>query len=372
MIHRACDDTMSKARPIGLSPALVVMRSFLITSTALVVALCSAMANAQITSGSLSGTVHDASGAIVPNALVTIIFEPTGQRLLIRSHDDGRFTAANLRPGNPYSVLVTAFGYKALAIHNLSVTLGLSSTRDYALERTSVQLALIGVTADLVQVARKTGSSTEVSERVLQRLPTVSRSLQDMTRLAPEGNGVSFAGSNFRYNNFTIDGASSNDAFGFSQSSGSSTASVPTGTPGGLARTQPISLDAVEQVSVSLSPFDVKIGSFTGASVNAVTRAGTNSTTGSVYTFGQAPSFIGRGLSGALPTGFQNYSIGARLGGPLLTNRVFYFLNAEVSRHTDPVLFAPGSTGALLTANVAALVRDSLKSYAARAGFTGF
>ena len=348
------------------------MRSFLITSTAVAAMLFSAVTRAQITSGALSGTVHDANGAAVSNALVTIIFEPTGQRLLIRSHADGRFTAANLRPGSPYSVLVTAIGYKALAVHNLSVTLGLSSTRDYALESTSVQLAVVGVTADRGQVARKTGTSTEVSEHVLQRLPTVSRSLQDMTRLAPEGNGVSFAGSNYRYNNFTIDGASSNDAFGFSQSSGSSTASVPTGTPGGLARTQPISLDAVEQVSVSLSPFDVKIGSFTGASVNAVTRAGTNSTMGSMYSFAQAPSFIGRGLSGTLPTGFKNYSMGARLGGPLLTNRVFYFLNAEVSRHTDPVLFAPGSTGALLTGNVAALVRDSLKSYAARAGFTGF
>ena len=193
------------------------MRSFLITSTAVAAMLFSAVTRAQITSGALSGTVHDANGAAVSNALVTIIFEPTGQRLLIRSHADGRFTAANLRPGSPYSVLVTAIGYKALAVHNLSVTLGLLSTRDYALESTSVQLAVVGVTADRGQVARKTGTSTEVSEHVLQRLPTVSRSLQDMTRLAPEGNGVSFAGSNYRYNNFTIDGASSNDAFGFSQ-----------------------------------------------------------------------------------------------------------------------------------------------------------
>ena len=347
------------------------MRFSCLISAVVAAALFSVSASAQITSGSLGGVVKDNGGAPIANATVSITFVPTGQKIETRTHDDGRFLATNLRPGGPYTVMASSIGLRALTLNGLSVQLGLTTNNVYVMQKAEVQLTAITVSADVI-AARKTGTSTEVSEKQLQRLPTVNRSLQDMTRLTPEGNGVSFAGSNYRYNNLTIDGAGSNDAFGFSQSSGNSTASVPTGTPGGLARTQPISLDAIDQVSVAISPYDVKIGSFTGASINAVTRAGTNTTSGSLYTFGQAPAFIGSGLSGTLPTGFKNYTTGGRLGGPIIENKLFYFLNAEVAQRTDPVLYAPGSNGALLTAAVAKQVSDSIAARAGRAGISSF
>lgn len=348
------------------------MRLSRLIPAVLAVAFCTDIVSAQITSGSLGGLVKDNSGAPIANAAVSITFVPTGQKIETRTHEDGRFLATNLRPGGPYTVMVTSIGMRAVTLNGLSVQLGLTTNNAYVMQKAEVQLAAISVSADALAATRKTGTSTEVSEKQLQRLPSVARSLQDMTRLTPEGNGVSFAGSNYRYNNLTIDGAGSNDAFGFSASSGNSTASVPTGTPGGLARTQPISLDAIDQVSVAISPYDVKIGSFTGASINAVTRAGTNKTSGSLYTFGQAPALVGSGLSGTLPSGFKNYTAGGRLGGPIIENKLFYFINAEIAQRTDPVLYASGSNGALLTSAVAKQIQDSLRSYAARAGVATF
>lgn len=347
------------------------MQSRLLRGAVVLMALWSSTAAAQITTGALGGTVKDESGAPVADAIVTITFVPTGQRIITRTSAEGRFLANNLRPGAPYTVLATSMGFQASTTNGLSVSLGVTTTRTIQMTKAIVTLAALEVSADLL-ATRKTGTSTEVGDKQLQRLPTISRSLQDMTRMTPEGNGVSFAGSNYRYNNLTIDGAGSNDAFGFSQSSGQSTASVPTGTPGGLARTQPISLDAIDQVSVAIAPYDVKIGNFTGASINAVTRSGTNTTSGTIYSFGQAQSFVGSGLSGSLPDGFKNYQVGGRLGGPIVENKLFYFLNVEVAQKTDPVLFAPGTNGALLTAAVATQVRDSLRSYASRAGYSNF
>jgi hypothetical protein len=335
-------------------------------------AIGSAVASAQITSGSVSGVVRDSAGAPIAHAVVSITFGPTGQRLQIRSHDDGRFIATNLTPGGPYAVAVNALGFRADSATNLSVSLGATTSHNFLLAHTSVRLADVTVTADPRSAAPQAGTSTQVTSAQLQQLPTISRSLQDMTRLTPSGNGVSFAGSNYRYNNLTIDGAASNDAFGFSPSSGSSTATVPTGTPGGLARTQPISLDAIEQVSVAIASYDIRVGNFTGGSINAVTRSGTNALSGSVYSFGRTPALVGTGLSGAIPGDFKDYQIGGRVGGPILQNKLFYFLNAEVSRRDDPVLFAPGTNGALLTQGVAAQVRDSLTVYAARAGVTSY
>ena len=338
---------------------------------AAVVAL-SSITQAQVTSGALSGSVRDATGAPVANATVTVTFTPTAQKIITRTHDDGRYFVANLRAGSPYEVAVTSIGMRPAFIRDLAVALGATTRADVVLEKSVVQLAALEVTASEILAEQKAGTSTQVGAQQLQRLPTLARSLQDMTRLTPSGNGVSFAGSNYRYNNLTIDGAASNDAFGFSASSGNSTATTPTGTPGGLARTQPISLDAVEQVTVSIAPYDVKIGNFTGGSINAVTRAGTNTTSGSIFSFGRAPAMVGPGVSGTLPSDFKDFQLGGRVGGALVKGKMFYFLNAEVARRTDPVLFAAGSGGAQLTQAIAQQVSDSLKSYANRAGVSNF
>lgn len=319
--------------------------------------------NAQITSGTLSGVVREVSGTVIENANVTLVFVSTNQRIVTKTRADGTFVLSNLKPGGPYSVTITAIGHKPKITNNIMVKLGDVTTSKFELERIVVKLNEIAVTADLAAQSRKEGVTAQLNKEKLEVLPTLSRSIQDMTRMTPQGNGVSFAGSNYRYNNLTIDGATSNDAFGFSQSSGQSTASVPTGTPGSLSRTQPISLDAIEQVSVVIAPYDVKIGNFTGGSVNAVTRSGTNTVQGSIYSFGRSPQLIGNGLSGKIPNSFKEYQFGGRIGGPIIKDKLFYFANMEISRRTDPVLFAPGSNGTLATAEVVQQIRDSLVKF---------
>ncbi len=333
--------------------------------------LCSS-AYAQITSGIIRGTVKDVTGSTIENANVTVVFVPTNQRIVTKTTTEGRFTLSNLKPGGPYTVSVTALGFRPKSTDNLTVRLGEATNTDIQMEKIVIVLDQVSVTADMAAQARRDGAVAQMNKEKMQVLPTLSRSIQDMTRMTPQGNGVSFAGSNYRYNNLTIDGATSNDAFGFSQSSGQSTASVPTGTPGSLSRTQPISLDAIEQVSVVIAPYDVKIGNFTGGSVNAVTRSGTNTTEGSIYSFGRIPQFVGDGLSGVMPNTFNEYQAGGRLGGPIIKDKLFYFVNFEISRRTDPVLFAPGSNGALATEAVAQQVRDSLVSFAAQSGVPNF
>ena len=349
------------------------MKPLSVGSALVSVALYSSIASAQITSGSLGGVVVDEAGSAIPNASVSITFVPTGQIINTRSHDDGRFAVSNLRPGGPYTVKVLLIGFTPINVGGLYVQLGQQSANRYMMKKAVVQLAAVTVAGDRgAPTTLKTGTATQIGETQIAQVPALSRSLQDITRLSASANGASYGGSNYRYNNLTIDGAVSNDAFGFSQSSGQSTASVPSGTPGGLARTQPISLDAVEAVSLSIAPYDVKVGNFTGASINAVTRSGSNRTSGSLYSFGRNSSFVGSGLSGGIPSDFREYSAGARLGGALIQDKLFYFLNAEVSRRNDPVLFSPGSNGARLSAPIATQVRDSLVSYAARAGYPGF
>jgi hypothetical protein len=333
--------------------------------------LCSS-AYAQITSGIIRGTVKDVTGSTIENANVTVVFVPTNQRIVTRTTTEGRFVLSNLKPGGPYTVSVTALGFRPKSSDNLTVRLGEATSTDIEMEKIVVVLNQVSVIADVAAQARKDGAVAQLNQEKLQVLPTLSRSLQDMTRMTPQGNGVSFAGSNYRYNNLTIDGAASNDAFGFSQSSGQSTASVPTGTPGSLSRSQPISLDAIEQVSVVIAPYDVKIGNFTGGSVNAVTRSGTNTTEGSIYSFGRVPQFIGDGISGKIPTIFNEYQAGGRVGGPIIKDKLFYFVNFEIARRTDPILFAPGNPGVLATEAVAQQVRDSLVSFAAQSGVPNF
>ena len=348
------------------------MKSLSAGSVFVALALWSSVATAQITSGSLGGVVVDDASSPVPNATVAVTLVPTGQIVTTRTREDGRFAVSNLRPGGPYTVRVLLIGFAPTTVNDLRVTLGQQTAGRFVMKKAAVQLAAVKVAGDRTPTTLKTGTVTQIGETQIAQVPALSRSLQDITRLSASANGASYAGSNYRYNNLTIDGAASNDAFGFSQSSGQSTASVPTGTPGGLARTQPISLDAIEAVSLSIAPYDVKVGNFTGASINAVTRSGTNTSTGSLYSVGRSSSLVGSGLSGSIPSDFREYSAGGRLGGALVQDKLFYFLNAEVSRRNDPVLFAPGSNGALLTAPIATQVRDSLASYATRAGYSGF
>ena len=282
------------------------------------------------TTAAMSGVISDSKGEGLPGATVIAIHTPTNTQYVAPTNSDGRFNIQNMRVGGPYTVRVTFVGFKDLVREGINLSLGQNFRFDQKLSDTSTELAEVTVSGrrDPVMNAGRTGAATTVQREQIERLPTLNRSFADFTRLTPQANGQAFGGRSSSFNNVTIDGAVFNNAFGLS------------GTVGGQTGAQPISIDAVEQIQVSLAPYDVRQGSFTGAGINAVTRSGSNKTTGSVYFFNrnQRELFLGRKVGEqevAVPN-FRLQNYGARVGGAILKDKLFFFLSAERERRTDP------------------------------------
>ena len=282
------------------------------------------------TTAAMSGVISDKTGAGLPGATVIAVHTPTNTQYVTPTNSEGRFNIQNMRVGGPYTIKVTFVGYKDLVREGVSLSLGQNLRFDQQLNDASTELTEVTVTGrqDPVMNAGRTGAATTVQREQIERLPTLNRSFADFTRLTPQSNGQSFGGRSSSFNNVTIDGAVFNNAFGLS------------GTVGGQTGAQPISIDAVEQIQVSLAPYDVRQGSFTGAGINAVTRSGSNKTTGSVYFYNrnQRELFLGRKVGDqevAVPD-FRLQNYGARVGGAIIKDKLFFFLSAERERRTDP------------------------------------
>ncbi|MET0300451.1 MAG: carboxypeptidase regulatory-like domain-containing protein [Flavitalea sp.] len=301
---------------------------------------------AQVTTSSLSGTIQDSKGVAVQGASIKATHTPSGTVYNTLTRSNGLYNLVNMIPGGPYTVEVTFVGYKAVAETNITLTLGDNSRFDATLAADGETLSDVVVTATRVgtNARRKTGASTSIGLGQISTLPTLSRSIQDFTRLTPQANGNSFGGASNRFNNITIDGAVNNDVFGLSGS----------GTPGGQAATQPISLDAIQEFQVVLAPYDITYGNFTGAGVNAVTRSGTNNLEGSAYYFVRNQNTIGSDpISKVKSTDFSDKQYGIRVGGPIIKNKLFFFVNGELARRNAPTIFNAGETNALLTGDEA-------------------
>lgn len=291
----------------------------------------------QATTGSLSGTVvSDADNSALPGVTVEAVHTPTGTRYSTVSGANGRFTLPNVRVGGPYKVTATLEGFRAADVTGVEVSLGQTA-------EVPVRLKLAAVTETVTVTARPdeiinpghTGSTSMVNEKQIETLPTVNRSLQDFARTNPYFNvevwdaassRMTVAGRNNRYNTIQIDGAVNNDLFGLAD----------TGTPGGQANTQPISLDAIQQIQLVVSPYDVRQGGFTGGGVNAVTRSGTNKIEGSAYGSDRNQNWIGVGPFNTKVPSFKQTQYGARVGGPILKDRLFFFVNGEENRRKEP------------------------------------
>ncbi|GAB4015629.1 TonB-dependent receptor [Spirosoma koreense] len=305
---------------------------------------------AQVTTSGLSGHITDAKKEGLPGATVQAVYTPTGTKYATVTDTDGRFRINNMNAGGPYQVVVTYVGYNTETLSDVTLQLGETSNLNVTLKDASAQLTEVVVKGN--REGERQGAGLSVNNETIRRLPTISRSLTDMTRLSPQvNNNNSFAGTNFRYNNVTVDGAINNDAIGFSPSLGGSTGT--SGQPGSSTRTNPISLDAIQDIQVAVAPFDVRLGNFLGGSVNAVTRSGTNEVTGSVYAFGRNAALTGgwNGASNAkekLPSTFHEYQTGVRVGFPLIKNKLFFFTNEEITRRQDPVQFQAGSPSSLI------------------------
>lgn len=321
----------------------------------LAITLVSANVMAQgVTTSSMSGKIVDTKGEALPGAAIVAVHTPTGTTYGNDSDFDGFFRIANMRVGGPYKITVSYIGYKKYVQENIFLTLGQTKNLNVILEETANQLDEIVITSvsDGVIDPNKTGSETTINLKKINSTPAASRSIADFVRLTPqvqisEGNdgfSISVAGQNNRYNSIYIDGAVSNDVFGLAGS----------GTNGGQTGVNPFSVDAIESFQVNLAPFDVKISGFTGAAISAITRSGTNEVEASVYSFVRNQSLAGktnnveaerRGLERERLADFSALTYGARVGGALIKDKLFYFINYERQDDEIPAPFQLGQYG---------------------------
>ncbi|WP_460583835.1 TonB-dependent receptor [Hymenobacter arcticus] len=343
------------------------MRTLTINRTAsrlailFILLLLAKFASAQVTTSAISGKIISDKNEELIGVTVVATNVPTGTKRGTATEPDGRFTIPNLAPGGPYSVTITYVGYKEQVINNIFLTLGNTTKLNLTLAAEAQALNEVVVVGS--NQATKTGAGTNVGREALQQLPTISRSIQDFTRLDPRNSGNSFAGSSFRYNNITLDGAVNNDAIGFSPSLGGQGGT--SGLPGGSARSNPISLDAIQEIQASVAPYDVKLGNFTGGSINAVTRSGTNDFHGSLYGFGRNQGITGKSVDGAdskIGSAYHDYQTGFRLGGPIIKNKLFFFVNGEIARRTEPQFYGAGAPGSTVTTDLAQAIATKLQT----------
>ncbi len=306
-----------------------------------------AAAQAQVTNGTLTGQVKaESDGSVLPGVAISAVHTPTGTVYTATTGADGRFTIPNARIGGPYSITAKLDSFRDTTVNDLTVNLGATTQIEIKLPLAAVteSIEVVGNADDILNSSH-TGSASAVSLAQIQSLPTVRRSLQDFARTNPYVNiapddatstVMSIAGKNNRYNTIQIDGAVDNDLFGLAAS----------GTPGGQADSQPISLDAIEQIQVVVSPYDVRQGGFTGGGLNAVTRSGSNEFHGSVYGSKRNESYVGDGPFNKPIAEFKEDQYGFRLGGPIIHDQLFFFLNGERNRKSSPTgVSADGTTG---------------------------
>ncbi len=277
---------------------------------------------AQVTSSSMGGRVTDAEGTVI-GATVIATHTPSGTTYGTVTNVEGRFNLNGMRVGGPYTVVVTFIGYGAYAQNNITLSLGENYVMNVVLSEESISLDEVFVTASRTKFSNeKTGAVTNITNSQIENLPTVSRSIMDITRLSPYGgNGMSFAGTDGRTANFTVDGANFNNNFGLSSA-----------LPGGG---NPISIEAIEEMQVVIAPYDVRQTNFIGGGVNAITKSGTNTLKGSAYVYHRNENMRGDAVDGLQIQGARekdrNTTYGFTLGGPIIKNKLFFFVNAEMA-----------------------------------------
>ncbi len=292
---------------------------------ALVAVLVGITAFAQVTTSSLNGKVTDANGAAVPGAAVVAVHIPSGTQYYAVVNAEGRYAINGMRSGGPYKVEVSCLGYQAVTFTDVTLQLAEAYNLNAKLNDDTQMLseAVVVSTANSKFAVEKTGAATNINNAQITALPTVSRSISDVTRLSPYGgNGMAFAGADGRTANFTVDGANFNNNFGLSEK-----------LPGGGS---PISIDAIEEMQVVISPFDVRQTNFIGGGVNAITKSGTNTFKGSAYVYHRNENMRGDAVESETISGARdkdrNTIYGMTLGGPIIKNKLFFFVNYEYAK----------------------------------------
>ena len=308
----------------------LTIKLFALTVLGLFVSL---YANAQLTTSTLSGKVTDAQG-VVPGAAIIATHTPSGTQYYAISNAEGRYTIQGMRPGGPYEVSVQLLGYKTVKMQDITLKLSETYSQNVVRQSSTELLDEVVVAASATKFgAEKTGASTNVSNREMMNLPNSDRSIKALTKLSPYANGMSFAGSDGRSTNFTVDGANFNNNFGLSSN-----------LPGGGT---PISLDAIEEIQLVVAPFDVRQSNFVGGGINAVTKSGTNTFKGTAYAYYHDQDLRGNKIAGE-DLGERKAEMiktyGFTLGGPIIKNKLFFFANFEMNDQPGQAITTTGKT----------------------------
>ena len=290
-----------------------------------------------VTTGSLTGAIRDQQGAVLPGVTVTATHTPTGVAYEGVTQGDGTFTLVNVRIGGPYDIVASLAGFREEKHAGVTVNLGQTTTVDLTLQLATVtETVVVTAVASSVFTGTNSGTTANIEQDVIENLPTLQRSLTDFARANPffapsntnanSGTALSVAGRSGRYNNLQIDGAVNNDLFGIADSA----------LPGGLANTEPISLAAIQELQLVVSPYDVRQGNFSGGGINAITKSGTNALRGEVLYVFRNQDWVGDGVDSRPIATFSDKQFGGSLGGPIARNRAFFFGNVEWQRRETP------------------------------------
>jgi len=292
------------------------------------------------TTSGISGQILGENGELLPGATVIIVHEPSGTQYSTVTDVEGNYRILNMRVGGPYTLTVSFVGFGTMSYSEIYLKLGETYVQNGLLTESTTELEEVIVSAgygNYILNSDRAGTQSNISNRELNTLPTISRSITDFTKYTPQAQGNYFGGRDGRFNTITVDGAAFNNNFGLSSNP----------LPGGNA--QPIALDAIEEITINMAPFDVRLSQFTGASINAITRSGDNTFKGSVYTYLRPKSFTGNTVdgnevSGANERNSQNYGI--RLGGPIIKDKLFFFVSGEYENESVPgVSWKPSTDG---------------------------
>ncbi len=323
------------------------------------------LALAQVTTSAISGNVSDNKGEALPGATVVALHVPSGTKYGTITDVDGRYIMPAVRVGGPYKVSVTFVGFQAEVVDGVIANLGSSANVNFKMveDGQTLQEVIVRSSKSDVFSSERTGAATTIGKDAIAALPTVGRSINDFTRLTPQSSGKSFSGQDSRLNNITIDGAVFNNGFGLGDQ------------PGARTGVAPISLDAIEEIQVNVAPYDVRQSGFTGAGVNAVTKSGTNELSGSVFYMTQKNSktYFGSKVKGEdLPLNYPSKEIlGFRLGGALVKNKLFFFVNGEFEKFSSPAttwVANRGQSGSNVT-RVLATDLDRVSAQMSKLGF---
>ncbi len=313
------------------------------------------------TTSSLTGRITDSKGGPLPGTTILAVHVPSGTQYGAIANNEGFFTVQGMRPGGPYKVEVSFIGYTKKTYTDINLLLGEAYNLKAELAETTSQLEeviVVGIKASAFGTT-KTGATTNISRAQMGLLPTINRSINDIARVSPYSNGMSMSGGDGRSTNFTVDGSNLNNNFGLSSS-----------LPGGG---NPISLDAIEEVQVVIAPFDVRQTNFIGGGINAITKSGTNTIKGSVYTYLKNQEMRGNKI-GDKEFGHRaeesNSITGFTLGAPIIKDKLFIFGNLEYEKSPQQVITWRASTDGVsdqqtisrVTESDLQLVSDHLKS----------